>query len=539
MGTAGQDGSMNQLEALLQQCVVKLTLPDNSWGTGFFVTPEKILTCTHVVQRANGQPIQVQCQNKKNWGQAKVEPLLPNAYDLTLLKITLPINASPPCVYLDDLDRAIISRDPLYMFGYPDIDYPDGCPVTFNCEGLTGDEPALIKFAMGQVRPGMSGSPLLNQRTGKVCGIVKFTRDRGSDLGGGAVPVAVILTQFPELVEQQRDFHQKDRRWVQQMQVVNRSVIWECVHPLNGHSDSVKVIAISTDGRMLASGSSDKTIKLWNLSTGELLHNMEANIIVVKYIVFSPDGQTLVSCGKFEAADGNIKLWDVSTGKLKKTIREGLANSGIFSCNISPDGQTLAIGQLGAVKLWNLHVGEELNILEADGLQVNSLAFSSDGQFLVAGCIQGDIRIWDWRNQKLLRTIKQSSNFIDFVTSFFRKVLWCITISPNGQVIASAGENLPLTLWNFNSGTKWHTPLKSGADIHSIAFSPDGQFLASGSQDKTMSIWNIHTGDLLYTSDHVGEVNCVAFSPDHETLISADNSGIIKIWRVSYDLRGD
>lgn len=200
-----------QVEDLLQQCTVKLTLPGRiGWGTGFFVAPEWILTCAHVVREAKGEPVQVRWQKQENWAKAVVQKSLPDPYDLALLRVMLPADANPPCVYLD---VAIQSRDSLYLFGYPDQDFPNGCPVTFHCEGLTGDEPALIKFALGQVRPGMSGAPLLNQRTGKVCGIVKFTRDRSFDLGGGAVPSRVILEQFPELVEQQRSFHQYDRRW--------------------------------------------------------------------------------------------------------------------------------------------------------------------------------------------------------------------------------------------------------------------------------------------------------------------------------------
>lgn len=205
---------MSQLEDLVQQCTVKLSLPGRGgWGTGFFVAPEWILTCHHVVREANGNPVQVQWQKVEL--EAVVERSLPDPYDLALLRVTLPVGANPTCVWLD---AEIRSRDPLYLFGYPDQDFPNGCPATFTCEGLTGDEPALIKFALGQVRPGMSGSPLLNQRTGKVCGIVKFTRDRSLDLGGGAVPTAVVFEQFPELVEQQRSFHQNDRRWTQRME---------------------------------------------------------------------------------------------------------------------------------------------------------------------------------------------------------------------------------------------------------------------------------------------------------------------------------
>jgi hypothetical protein len=200
---------MNQLEDLLQQCTVKLSLLGRmGWGTGFFVAPGWILTCAHVVPAAEGQRVQVLWQKREF--QAVVEQSLPDPYDVALLRVIEPLGIQMPCVYLDEEVR---SRDPLYLFGYPDQDFPNGCPVTFSCEGLTGDEPAFIKFALGQVRPGMSGSALLNQRTGKVCGIVTFTRDRSTDLGGGAISVITILEKFSALTEQQQQFHQQDRRW--------------------------------------------------------------------------------------------------------------------------------------------------------------------------------------------------------------------------------------------------------------------------------------------------------------------------------------
>ena len=202
---------MPQLEDLLQQCTVKITIPGQSgWGTGFFVTPELILTCVHVTKKAEGQLVQVQWQNQESWAQATVERALSDPYDLALLRVTVLVNLTPTCVYLDE---EVKSRDPLYLFGYPDEGDIQGEPRTFNCDGITGSKIGSILFNLGQVRPGMSGSPLLNQRTGKVCGMVKFTRDRSIDLGGGAIPTHVILEQFPQLRELQREFHQRDRRW--------------------------------------------------------------------------------------------------------------------------------------------------------------------------------------------------------------------------------------------------------------------------------------------------------------------------------------
>ena len=199
---------MTALEDLLQQCTVKIIIP-GGWGTGFFVAPAWILTCAHVVQAAGAQAIQVRWQTRDL--EARVERSLSDPYDLALLRVVLPDDANPPCVYLGE---EVQSRDPLYLFGYPDEGDRQGEPRTFNCDGITGSEIAAILFNLGQVRPGMSGSPLLNQRTGQVCGMVKFTRDRSSDLGGGAIPTRVILEQFPQLRDLQREFHGQNPQWL-------------------------------------------------------------------------------------------------------------------------------------------------------------------------------------------------------------------------------------------------------------------------------------------------------------------------------------
>ena len=197
-----------QLEQLLQRCTVKLSIPGKiGWGTGFFVAPGLILTCHHVVKDAPNSLIKVCWQNQEDFAEAIIERSL-SEFDLALLRFSPPV-ADLPCVYLDE---SVESRDSLYTYGYPD-DFSRGAPVIGECRGLTGDEPPLILFRAAQVRPGLSGSPLLNQRTGKVCGIIKFTLDRSRELGGGAVPTSEILSQFPELEELQQAFHHRDNRW--------------------------------------------------------------------------------------------------------------------------------------------------------------------------------------------------------------------------------------------------------------------------------------------------------------------------------------
>ncbi|MCC3588086.1 serine protease [Microcoleus sp. PH2017_30_WIL_O_A] len=205
------------LEQLLQQCTVKLTVANiYGWGTGFFVAPGLILTCNHVVSgNANkaaeiGTQVQVRWQEQVTFAEAEVVKSVPNPYDLALLKFDHPKKGKLPCVRLS---HNFASTDRLYLFGYPspEEDHPDGCPVTVNCEGITGEKH--IKLKLGQIQPGMSGSALLNQETGMVCGIVKFTLDRSMPLGGGAVQAVEILRLFPELKDLQRQFHQNDKQW--------------------------------------------------------------------------------------------------------------------------------------------------------------------------------------------------------------------------------------------------------------------------------------------------------------------------------------
>ena len=199
------------LDELIQASTVKLTVPNRGgWGTGFFVTPELILTCAHVVRASATKQVKIHWQGNAQIATAVVEKLLDH-FDLALLRFTAPADADPPFVYLD---RDFQPFDNFYIYGYPD-NFPQGASVTVQCEGNAEDDNGgqLIKFKGGQIRPGLSGSPLLNERTGKICGIVKFTHDRRTNLGGGAIPTAVVFSQISELIVVQQTLYARDKRW--------------------------------------------------------------------------------------------------------------------------------------------------------------------------------------------------------------------------------------------------------------------------------------------------------------------------------------
>ncbi|MEN8446325.1 MAG: tetratricopeptide repeat protein, partial [Cyanobacteria bacterium J06555_13] len=154
-------------------------------------------------------------------------------------------------------------NDDLYTYGYPD-NFPQGTSVTGVCEGsATENDSTLLVFKSAQIRPGLSGSPLLNLNTGRVCGIVKFTRDRTIDLGGGAIPTTVILEQYPQLQDFQQQFHQQDRRWIAQaksidipenlprsgaVEFVGRDAVMEQLHQILQQDSRAAVSAIAGMG---------------------------------------------------------------------------------------------------------------------------------------------------------------------------------------------------------------------------------------------------------------------------------------------------
>ena len=171
---------------------MKLSI-DNTHGTGFFVAAGLILTCHHVVKNAGDRPIKVRWQNQEDFAVAKVLQSFPDPVDLALLQFETVETLA--CV---ELDGAIAAFDDLFAYGYPDID-PNGAGVVLRCDGLNGDVPPKIKFSDGRVRSGLSGAPLLNPATGKVCGVVKYTEDRSLPLGGGGIPIKTVLEYFPVL----------------------------------------------------------------------------------------------------------------------------------------------------------------------------------------------------------------------------------------------------------------------------------------------------------------------------------------------------
>ncbi len=316
---------------------------------------------------------------------------------------------------------------------------------------------------------------------------------------------------------------------------------WKCLHTLTDHSDVVNSVAISPNQNIIASGSLDQTIKLWNLATGELLHTFNGHSSAVIDVAFSPDGKTLASASNHEFFDGSIKLWDVANKQFKQSLGNTLVALRTSCLAFSPDEQTLANGHIGTtlmggtIDIWNLRRSRIEKTLWGHVWEVNCLAFSKDGRILVSGSLDGAVKIWNWHRKELLHTLIRPVDFFGALASWFDSsvgIIWCVAISPDGKTVAASGSQQPIQLWNAENGRLLRTFTEHSDSIYALAFSPDGETLASGGADNTIRIWNFHTGELLETLEHLGPVKSVVFSYDGKTLVSGSADATVKIWRV-------
>ena len=297
------------------------------------------------------------------------------------------------------------------------------------------------------------------------------------------------------------------------------------VFTLRGHASDVNSVDFSPEGDKLASGSDDKTIKVWDVTRKEEILTFQGHSGWIWDVAFSPDGKTLASSGD----DKTIKLWDLSTGEEILTLKGH--SGGVTSIAFSQDGKTLASGSLDrTIRLWNLGTGEPIQTFKGHSQGVTSVDFSADGFTLASASWDQSIKLWNLETGKQIRTFEGHKD----------KVL-SVAFAPDGKTLASASKDKTLKLWNLATGEVSHTLKGHTEKVNSVAYISSNingnlekrKMLASGSNDNTIKLWDLKTGKLIHNlKQDVGYIYSVATSADGKKIAgggSAEN--IIKIWQ--------
>jgi WD40 repeat protein len=289
---------------------------------------------------------------------------------------------------------------------------------------------------------------------------------------------------------------------------------------LQGHEDRVNAVALSPDGQIIASGSWDRTVRLWDRygnSIGQPFRGHEGDVTSV---AFSPDGEAIASGG----GDGTVRLWDLQGNSIAQPFRghEGDVTSVAFS----PDGEAIASGGGdGTVRLWDWQGNSIAQPFRGHEGDVTSVAFSPDGEAIASGGGDGTVRLWDWQGNSITQPFRGHEDKVA-----------TIAFSRDGQAIASGSWDTTVRLWDLQ-GKAMGRPFRGHEDyVIAIAFDPKGKYIVSSSSDKTIRLWDRQGNSIGQPlRGHKSSVRSVVFSRDGQMLVSGSTDKTVRLW----DLQGN
>ncbi|MFO0900716.1 MAG: protein kinase [Pirellulales bacterium] len=276
-------------------------------------------------------------------------------------------------------------------------------------------------------------------------------------------------------------------------------------------------VAFSPDGRTVAGGDGYGAIRLWDVATGSEVHVLSGHADQVSGIQFSPDGRYLASASN----DRTAKLWDLSTGKDYASLT---LDEQVSSVSWTDAQNVVTSSRDGIVRLWNARTGDPTRVLARLPIRTGVGELSHDRSRLAFSYMDGSVRLLDAQEGTLLDTLVAH-----------RLLIRRLAYSPDDQTLASAGNDRQVILWDLVTRRPREVLRGHSGGVNGLAFFPDGRRLASASQDGTVRIWDLARtrADDSVCRGHSYFVLDVAFDRTGQTLASSSADGTVRLWNAA------
>ncbi|KAG4131933.1 hypothetical protein ERO13_D09G245500v2 [Gossypium hirsutum] len=292
-----------------------------------------------------------------------------------------------------------------------------------------------------------------------------------------------------------------------------------CSHRINAHEGGCASILFEYNSSKLISGGQDRSVKMWDTSTGSLTHNLSGCLGSVLDLAITHDNRFVIAA----SSSNNLFVWDVSSGRIRHTLTGHTDKVCAVDVSKVSSRHVVSAAYDRTIKVWDLQKGYCTNTIIFHS-NCNALCFSTDGLTICSGHVDGNLRLWDSRTGKLLSEVAAHSLPI---TS--------ISLSRNGNVVLTSGRDNVHNLFDGRSleacGTFRATGNRVASNWSRSCISPDDNYIAAGSADGSICIWSISKADIVSTlKEHTAPVLSCTWSGLGKPLASADKNGIVCTW---------